>query len=74
MEIEAKVLLLGIYKKKEDENLNDVLIILEDAGVFTLKDGKQILKKLKNDGFINNGALTFTGIEKAKEAEAEFKI
>jgi DNA-binding PadR family transcriptional regulator len=74
MKIESKVLLLAILKKKEDENINDIIMILEDAGVFTYKEGKRVLKELKKDGYIKSDVLTFKGIEAAKSAELEFKL
>ncbi|MCH9812627.1 MAG: hypothetical protein K0U47_01645 [Epsilonproteobacteria bacterium] len=74
MEIESRVLLLAIYKKKEEETLLEVVQILENAGVFSFKEGKKLLKGLKNEGFVDGENLTFTGIEKAKDAELEFKI
>jgi len=74
MQIETKVLLLAILKKKEDETLNDILMILEDAGVFSYKEGRKLLKELKKDGFVDGEQLTFKGIESAKDAELEFKL
>ncbi|WP_419769171.1 MAG: hypothetical protein ACNI3C_07355 [Candidatus Marinarcus sp.] len=74
MDLETKVLLLGILTKHNDESLNDVLIKLEDAGVFTLKDGKKYLKNLKSDGLIVDNKLSVTGNLRAKEIEKEFKI
>jgi len=74
MDIEKKVLLLGILKKKEDETLNDVLITLEESSVFTLKQGKKYLKELKNEQYVDNDNLTFSGIAQAKLVEQEFKI
>ncbi len=74
MDIEKKVFLLAILKKKDDENLNDIIMILEDAGVFSFKEGKKLLKELKKDGFIEGEELTFKGIEAAKDAELEFKL
>ncbi len=74
MDIEKKVLLLAILKKKDNENINDILISLEEAKVFTLKKGKQYLKELKNDNLLLNNILTFNGLTKAKEIDHEFKI
>lgn len=74
MDIEQKVLLLGIYKKEEDESLNDVLITLENTKVFTLKQGKKYLKELKALNYISNNELTVTGIAQAQLVEKEFKI
>ena len=74
MDMEDKVLLLGIYKKEEGESLKDVLLMLENSNLFSLKEGKKRLKALKSSGMIKDGALTLIGIEKAKEVEQEFKL
>jgi hypothetical protein len=74
MEIEERVLLLGIYKRKEGESLNDVIMILEDAGVFTYKEGKKLLKSLKSNGYISEDRLTVIGTQKAEEIEREFTL
>jgi len=74
MEIEQKVLLLGIYKKEDDESIQDVLIKLEDTGMFNLKEAKRLLKVSKEEGYFEGEALTFTGVAKAKEIESEFKL
>jgi hypothetical protein len=74
MEIEERVLLLGIYKRKESESLNDVLMILEDTGMFTYKEGKKLLKSLKENGYIADDKLTVTGVQKAQEIEKEFTL
>lgn len=74
MDIEKKVLLLGIYKRKDDETLNDVLLTLESSKVFTLKQGKRYLKELKNEKYIDNSELTFLGINEAKQIEKEFSV
>jgi hypothetical protein len=72
--IEKRVLLLGLYKRKKDESFNEVLMQLSNNGLFALKDGKKLLKELKAQEFVTNDGLTFIGIEKAKEIELEFKI
>ncbi len=74
MDIEKKVLLLAILKKKDDENLNDVLISLEQAKVFSLKESKVYLKELKKEVYLINNELSFQGLSVAKEIELEFKI
>jgi hypothetical protein len=74
VEIEARVFLLAVYKKKEDESINDIILILEDAGVFTYKEGKKIFKELKKGNYITDHELTFTGLQAAKDAEQEFKL
>jgi len=67
-------LLLGILKKESDETLHDVVLKLEQSRVFTLKEGKKLLKGLKNDGFIVENNLTIKGELEAKSIEKEFKI
>ena len=74
MDIEDKVLLLGIYKREEGESLKDVLLMLEDSQLFRLKDGKKRLKRLKSEGYIDGDILSVLGIKKAKEIEEEFKV
>ena len=74
MQIEEQVLLLGIYKRTETETLNDVIMILEDTGMFSYKEGKKLLKSLKEDGYIQEDRLTVTGMQKAQEVEEGFKL
>ena len=74
MEIEERVLLLGILKKESDETLDNIVQKLEDAGVFSYKEGKKLLKSLRTRNYIENQALTLKGIQKAKEIEQEFKL
>ncbi len=74
MEIEERVFLLAIYKKKDDENLNDVIQILENGGLFSYKDGKKFLKGFRQKSLIDGENLTLMGLEKAKDAELEFKL
>lgn len=67
-------MLLGIFKKEKSETLNEVVLKLEQSRVFTLKEGKKLLKGLKNDGFIADNNLTIKGELEAKTIEKEFKI
>jgi len=74
VDIEKKVFLLAIYKKKDDESVKDVILQMEDAKVFTFKEGKKILKAFKNEKLIVENKLTFSGISLAQKAEQEFKL
>ena len=74
MDINDKILLLAILKKEDDETLNDIMIKLESSGLFTLKEGKKLLKELKKEEFITDSVLTLKGNLIAKQVEAEFKI
>ena len=74
MDINEKILLLAILKKESDESLNDIVLKLENTGMFSLKEGKKLLKKLKTEQYINDSFLTFKGEAIAKNVEQEFKI
>ena len=74
MAIETRVLLLGIYKREEGESLNDVLMMLEHAGVFSYKEGKGHLKTLKADGYLLDDRLTVVGTQRAAEIQKEFTL
>ena len=72
--IEQRVLLLGLYKKQENETFSDILGVMEESRVFTKKVGKKYLKNLKELNYITDESFTMIGIAKAKEVEQEFKI
>ena len=74
MDINEKVLLLAILKKDSDESLNDIVLKLEDTGLFSLKEGKRLLKNLKKEQFVSDSFLTLKGEAIAKNVEQEFKI
>jgi len=74
LDIEDKVLLLAILKKEADEKLEDILMMLENSRVFTLKEGKKRARRLREEGYLQDGELTFKGEVAAKGAEAEFKL
>jgi hypothetical protein len=68
-----QVTLLGIYKKKPDETLNDVRVMLVDTGMYDMKEAKQIFKELKEEHYLSDGQLTLRGITEAKAAEEMFR-
>ncbi|AXX90581.1 hypothetical protein CKA55_08880 [Arcobacter suis] len=74
MDINEKVLLLAILKKESNESLNDVVLKLENTRLFSLKEGKRLLKKLKSEQFVSDSFLTLKGDAIAKNIEQEFKI
>lgn len=74
MDINEKILLLAILKKEENENLNDIVIKLENTNLFSIKEGKKLLKKLKKEEFVTESFLSLKGELIAKEVEKEFKI
>lgn len=73
-DLEKNVLLLAIYKKEEDEGLLDIVKKLENGRVFTLKEGKKLLKELIDEKMIISEKLSFVGEMKAKQIEQEFKL
>lgn len=74
MDINEKVFLLAILKRESDESLNDILLKLENSGLFSLKEGKKILKKLKTEQYITDNILSLKGELIAKKVEEEFKL
>jgi hypothetical protein len=72
--IELRVLLLGIYKRQDDETILDVVKTMDNTKVFSLKQGKKYIKELKQLGYILDDSLSMIGIQKAKEVELEFKL
>ena len=74
MDIVEKVLLLAILKKESDETLNDVVLKLENTNLFSLKEGKRLLKKLRSEEFISDSYLTLKGEVTAKNVDKEFKL
>lgn len=74
MDINEKVLLLGILKRQSDESLNDVVLKLENSGLFSLKEGKRLLKNLKKNEYVLDSSLSVKGELLAKQVEQEFKI
>lgn len=73
-EINKRVFLLAIYKKEDDESLNDVIKKMDNTKVFSQKLGKKYLKELKKEKLVLEDCLSMLGVEKAKEVELEFKI
>ncbi len=74
VQLEKKVLLLGIYTRHEDERLQDILLKLEETGMFTLKEAKKLLKELKEEGYVEGQNLTLKGFDRGKEIAEEFKV
>ena len=74
MDIIEKVLLLAILKEESTETLNDVVLTLENTNLFSLKEGKKLLKKLKSEEYLTDSYLTLKGEVVAKNVEQEFKI
>lgn len=74
MDINKKVLLLAILKKDENENFIDIIVKLENTNLFSLKEGKKLLKELKKEEYISDSTLSLKGELEAKKIEEEFKI
>ena len=72
--MDLRVFLLAIYKKQDNETVQDVIEVMVNAGLFDMKNGKKSLKELKKLNYVLENGLTMLGISKAKEVELEFKI
>ncbi len=73
-DINKKVFLLALLKKREDETVTDIVKTLANTGMFDLKEGRALLQELKQQQYVTDEGLTFKGIIIAQEAEAEFKL
>ena len=73
-EIEDRVLLLALLKREAGERCIDVLHTLVASRLFSLKEGKRRLKRLKREGFVAGEELTLLGVEAAKRAQEEFRL
>ena len=74
MDINKKVLLLALLKRQGDESFNDVIAQLEQTKMFSFKEGKKLLKQLKDEDYIVQNHLSIKGELEAKKIEQEFKI
>ena len=72
MRLEKRVLLLALYKHR-DLSKQEVLKMLENSRVFSLKEGKKLLKELKEEEYLSS-SLTPKGIALAKSIEEEFRL
>jgi hypothetical protein len=72
--IELRVFLLGIYKKQNDENMQDVINMMINSKVCDMKTAKKFIKNLKKLDYLKDESLTMMGLTKAKEVELEFKL
>ncbi len=68
-----QVSLLGIMKREPGETLEDVQAMLVETGMFEAPEAKRVFDDLRTGGYVDeSGALTFLGVEAAKEAEVMF--
>lgn len=74
MDINKQVLLLALLKRKEDESFNEVIAQLQQAKLFSFKEGKRVLKELKEERYVIDGDLSLKGELEAKKIEQEFKV
>jgi len=72
-DIIKRVSLLAVLKREPDETLKEVMGSLVNAGMFDMKEAKQVFKELKAEQYIVNEQLSLKGITVAKAAELEFK-
>jgi hypothetical protein len=72
--MDLRVFLLAIYKKQDNETIQDVIEMMINTGLFDMKNGKKSLKDLKKLNYVLDNGLSMVGLQKAKEVELEFKI
>lgn len=72
--MEFRVFLLSIYKKQDNETIQDVIAMMINSNLFDIKTSKKFIKELKNLNYLIDNSLTMIGIQKAKEVELEFKL
>ena len=73
LDIVKRVFLLAVSKREEGESMNETLQTLVNTGMFDMKEGKQVLKELRDAQYIVDNNLTMTGVIEADKAEKEFK-
>ncbi len=74
MDINKKVLLLALAKRKESERCKDVVLMLAASHLFLLKEGKRLLKELREEKLLAGELLTPKGVALAKQIEEEFRL
>ena len=74
MEINKRVLLLALYKRAANESCKDVVLMLEASHLFSLKEGKRLLRQLRDEEFLAGELLTPKGVALAKRIEEEFRL
>jgi len=73
LDIVKRVFLLAVSKREEGESMKETLQTLVNTGMFDMKEGKQVLKELRDAQYIVDNNLTMTGVIEADKAEKEFK-
>ena len=73
-DIDEMVVLLAFFKMQKNETIHDVKVQLLNTGAFNQKQLKKIIVNLKTKQYIINDNLSFSGIQKANEAQRFFKI
>jgi len=73
LDIIKRVFLLAIAKREEGESMKETMTALVNAGMFDMKEAKQVLKELRDAKYIVEDNLSMTGVIEADKAEKEFK-
>ena len=73
LDIVKRVFLLAVAKREEGETMKETMISLVNAGMFDMKEAKQVLAQLRDAKYIVNDNLSMTGVIEADKAEKEFK-
>jgi len=73
LDIIKRVFLLAVAKQEKGETMKETMISLVNAGMFEMKEAKQVLSELRDAKYIVGDNLSMTGVIEADKAEKEFK-
>jgi len=73
LDIVKRVFLLAVAKREEGETMKETMISLINAGMFDMKEAKEVLAQLRDAKYIVGDNLSMTGVIEADRAEKEFK-
>ncbi len=73
LDIVKRVFLLAVAKREEGETMKETMISLVNAGMFDMKEAKEVLAQLRDAKYIVGDNLSMTGVIEADRAEKEFK-
>jgi len=73
LDIIKRVFLLAVAKREKDESMKETMTALVNAGMFEMKEAKEVLAQLRDAKYIVGDNLSMTGVIEADKAEKEFK-
>ena len=73
LDVVKRVFLLAVSKREEGETMKETMTSLVNAGMFDMKEAKEVLAQLRDAKYIVAENLSMTGVIEADKAEKEFK-